>query len=386
VNGVMQENLSGIRLIKAFQQDTHEQSRFDGVSERLMEHTKAALRVTESTMPVILLVMNTGIMVALWLGRQHIQAGEASVGEVVAIVNYATRTTGALSIMSMIIMNFTRARTSAARITEVLLVEESVQRQGQKETDPSATEGAISFRHVSFRYPNTETDVLIDISFTASVGETVAIMGATGSGKTTLLQLIPRLYEPDDGSITMNGIDIRDMDTETLRRSIGYVPQEVLLFSGTVNDNIRWGREDASQEDIVAAARDAQIHETALQLKNGYDTVMGQKGVTLSGGQKQRLSIARALVRRPKVLLLDDSTSALDVRTESQLLEALKSYPCTTIMVTQKISATMGVDRILLLEDGRLIANGTHEVLLKNSALYQRIYRSQLREESVSRA
>jgi ATP-binding cassette subfamily B multidrug efflux pump len=389
VNGVLQENLSGMRLIKAFQQNEHEQERFEEASSSLRDRTMSALRVTESTMPVILFVMNAGILAALWFGRKQIDAGGATVGDVVAVINYAARTTGALSIMSMIIMNFTRARTSAKRISEVLETGGSEGETGCPSTVPNPSciqAGRIEFRSVSFQYPETNTTVLRNISFTAQPGETIAVMGATGSGKTTLLQLIPRLYEVTEGSIQADGVDVRDMHPEQLRQMIGYVPQDVLLFSGTIQDNIKWGKEDAAIEEVISAAQDAQIHDTIMKFKDGYDTIVGQKGVNLSGGQKQRLTIARALVRKPILLLLDDSTSALDVQTEAFLLHALSAYRCTTLLVTQKISATMQADRVLLLDEGQLIAEGTHEELLSSSPLYRRIYRTQLGEEALARA
>lgn len=235
---------------------------------------------------------------------------------------------------------------------------------------------------MSFSYPGSDIDVLTDISFEAKPGERIAIMGATGSGKSSLVQLIPRLYEEEKGTVLVDGVDAASIDEVNLRSSIGYVPQEVLLFSGTVRENIAWGREDATMEEIQEAASRAQIHETIEHLPNGYDTMLGQRGVNLSGGQKQRLSIARALVRKPAILILDDSTSALDVRTEGALLDALKDLSCTTFLITQKISSTTSADLILLLDDGRLIGKGNHDALMKSSALYRRIYESQYGEEA----
>ena len=234
---------------------------------------------------------------------------------------------------------------------------------------------------VSFSYPDSSISVLEDISFRVEAGQRVAIMGATGSGKSSLVAMILRLYEPSAGKIRIGGIDIRETRIRSLREAIGYVPQDMLLFSGTVRENIAWGREDATQEQITAAAKAAQLHETIMRLPQGYETMLGQRGVNLSGGQKQRLSIARALVRDPQILILDDSTSALDLQTEAALLRALEGIRCTTFLITQKISSTLSADLILLLEDGRIIASGRHEQLLASSPLYRRIYESQYGRE-----
>jgi len=242
----------------------------------------------------------------------------------------------------------------------------------------------IAFENVTFRYPGMNDPALERLTFTIRPGQMAAILGATGSGKSSLIQLIPRLFDPDEGVVRIDGRDVRACDPEWLRAQIGYAPQEAVLFSGTVRENLLWGKEDAGREEIVEAARAAQIHETIMRLPEQYETVLGQKGVNLSGGQKQRLSVARALIRKPRVLLLDDSTSALDAKTEAALLDALKAYRCTILLVTQKISAALRADVILILEDGRLHAFGTHEELLRTSPLYARIIRSQHGEEAAS--
>ncbi|WP_156739624.1 ABC transporter ATP-binding protein [Paenibacillus oryzae] len=422
VNGVIQQNLIGMRLIRVFVRMRHEGAKFDQASGELTNRTIVALRFTELTMPIILLVMNTCIILVLWFGKIGVDAGAASMGEIVAIVNYATRTTGALSLMSMIVVAFSRGRASAQRISEVELAANDTEQDASKAADHSSDEaasnaakasgdisansqnrearannendygttrplkGAVEFRQVGFRYPDSDVNVLSDISFSARAGETLAIMGSTGSGKTSLLGLIPRLYEADEGAVLVDGIDNRKMELETLRRQIGYVPQEIMLFSGTVAENISWGKRDASLDEIKDAAKRAQIHETIMKLPLQYDTVIGQKGVNLSGGQKQRLSIARALVRKPAILLLDDCTSALDVRTESALLAELKDLSCTILLVTQKISSTANADTILLMDDGRLLASGSHHELMQNSLLYQRIYESQYGKAGVGNA
>lgn len=386
VNGVMQQNLIGMRIVRVFVRMQHESGRFARSSGQLMDRTVAALRLTEATMPIVLLVMNASVMAVLWNGRIELDTSGATVGEVIAIVNYATRTTAALSIMSMIVVSFSRARASAQRMEEVVLTDIDLTDTAGSEEAAKPRDGQVSFENVSFQYPASDQRILDHISFSAKPGETIAIMGATGSGKSSLVQLIPRLYDVQSGEIRVDGIDNRLMKLKQLRKQIGYVPQEIMLFTGTVEQNIRWGKEDATLEEIIEAAKLAQIHDTIMKLPEQYDTIVGQKGVNLSGGQKQRLTIARALVRKPVILLLDDSTSALDVQTEAALLQALKQLKCTTFLITQKISSTVSADSILLLDEGRLLAQGKHEQLIRESGLYQKIYESQFGKEGVSRA
>ena len=384
VNGVMRENLIGIRLIKAFLRKAHQIGRFDDANEELKRKTVTSLRLIETTMPVLMLVMNVAILIILWLGSEFITTGDIQVGEVVAIVNYATRIAASLSVFSWLIMVISRANASAERLTEIFETSIDID-EGKAESKSGAVNGGgIKFLDVSFRYPGTETPILKNLTFSIDPGESLAIIGATGSGKTSLFQLIPRLYEVESGSIQIDGQDLKDIPLNSLRNRIGYVPQEALLFSGTIKNNVAWGKEDASMEEIVTAAMHAQVHETVMKLQKKYETQLGQKGVNLSGGQKQRLSIARALVRRPKILLLDDSTSALDLKTESKLLAALKDYTCTTLIITQKISTAMEADKILLLESGQVLALGKHQDLMQTSDLYRKIVRSQFGEEGIS--
>ncbi|MBT2285026.1 ABC transporter ATP-binding protein [Paenibacillus polymyxa] len=403
VNGVIQENLTGIRLIRVFVRMGHEIERFAGFSGKLMKGTISALRLTETTMPFMLLMMNVCIIAVLWFGRVDIASGNATVGEVVAVINYLLRTIGAMSALSWILVTFSRASASAQRLNEVFHTEDTSETEQTKSLSTSApsagsmksshfpqsvypakkqraVQGAVEFRSVGFSYPNSEITVLDNITFTAKAGERIAIMGATGSGKSSLVQLIPRLYTEDQGKVRIDGADASELDLSILRGAIGYVPQEVVLFTGSIRENIAWGQEDATLEEIVEAAKRAQIHETIENLPNGYDTLLGQRGVNLSGGQKQRLSIARALVRRPRILILDDSTSALDVATEGRLLDALEELSCTTFIITQKISSTTSADLILLLDDGQLIGQGKHEDLMESSELYRRIHESQYGE------
>lgn len=290
----------------------------------------------------------------------------------------------AISMLTFIILAFSRARASAERVNEVLQVKSDLVDFPENTTKPTSINGKISFSHVGFSYPKTNERALQDIDFTVNAGEKLAIIGATGSGKTSLFQLIPRLYEPQKGKILLDDKPITSYRLNELRRSIGYVPQTPLLFGGSVHDNIAWGKNNASRDDIIQAAKDAQIHDTILDLDEGYDTKVGQKGVNLSGGQKQRLSIARALIRYPKMLMLDDSTSALDLATEGRLLDAIQKYDCTTLIITQKISTAINADRILLLDSGEILATGTHEELLNDSTLYTRIVASQFGKEYVN--
>ncbi len=377
VNNVMRENLSGMRLIKAFVRGPHEIGRFEEVNERLRDRTIAALRLIEFTMPVLLLVMNLSVLVVLWFGSIKVDTGGASVGEVVAIINYGTRMTSALSVMTWILMVISRAKASARRISDVFDAEVDETKTEVGDLSGKIREGKVEFDEVSFRYPGTDASVLTNISFSVDPGETVAFLGETGSGKTSLFQLIPRLYDADAGEVRIDGRGVREIDTGILRRAIGFVPQEAILFSGSVKENIKWGNADASMTDIINAARDAQIHGTIEKLPGQYETKIGQKGVNLSGGQKQRLSIARALVRKPKILLLDDSTSALDMRTEARLLQAIANDHCTTLIITQKINTAMKADRIILLEDGEIAGAGNHRQLMEESHLYRKIVLSQ---------
>ncbi|MGW6298292.1 ABC transporter ATP-binding protein [Peribacillus butanolivorans] len=384
VNSVMRENLIGMRLIKAFLRKEHEIKRFDEANDELKRKTVTSLRLIETTMPVLMLVMNLAILVILWLGSEFIATGDIQVGEVVAIVNYATRIAASLSVFSWLIMVISRAKASAERVTEIFETPIDLD-EGKMESQSGAVKaGSIEFQDVSFRYPGSGTPVLKNLSFTVEAGESLAIIGATGSGKTSLFQLIPRLYEVESGSIFIDSQDVKNIPLDSLRKRIGYVPQEALLFSGSIKNNIAWGKENATMEELMTAAQHAQVHETVMKLPKQYETQLGQKGVNLSGGQKQRLSIARALVRRPKILLLDDSTSALDLKTESKLLNALKSYTCTTLIITQKISTAMEADKILLLENGEILAEGKHEELINTSPLYRKIVHSQFGEEGIS--
>ena len=381
VNRVLQENLQAVRLVKAYLRGTFESSRFEKVSNLLKMDTVKALRVMEIILPLLLLVMNISLLAVLWFGASEIKSNNAQIGELVAIVNYAMRMTGAFSMFAFIIMAFARAKASAERMEEVLLVNEGLERDEETGKMLGATEGEISFHNVTFSYPNSPEPVLKNISFDVKSGEKLAIMGATGAGKSTLLQLIPRFFEATTGSVKVDGKDVNKWSLDQLRQAIGLVPQQSLLFTGSIYQNLAWGKIEASIEELQHAAKQAQIHTSIEQFAKGYDTRVGQKGVNLSGGQKQRLSIARALVRKPEILLLDDSTSALDVKTEAALWEALDKEQATMLVVTQKIRTAKGADRVLLLDNGQIAAYGSHEELLETSDLYRQIAESQQEQE-----
>jgi len=383
VNNVMLENLIAVKLIKAYIRKRFETDRFTAASDDLKQSTEKALRVMEITVPLLLFIMNLCIIAILWLGSGQIAAGETQIGDVVAIINYSLRITSSLSVITMLIMVISRCKASADRLQEVFEMEE-------KDSDTRASSqqreltGKLEFRNIAFAYPNAKGNVLEEISFAVEPNEVIAIMGITGAGKTSLFQLIPRLYEPTKGAVYIDNTDITHFHLDYLRKQIGYVPQASLLFTGSIKENIMWGNPFASEEMIVKAAKDAQIHDTIMKLPKKYNTRIGQKGINLSGGQRQRLSIARALVRKPKILLLDDSTSALDLETEKELLQAISTYNATALLITQKVSTARKANRILLMEKGKILAYAHHDQLLKENKLYQQIVESQLGSEEAS--
>ncbi len=379
VNRMVQENLQAVRLIKAYLRGKYEANRFSEVAGALKTDMVKAFRIMEIILPILLFGMNVSLLAVIWFGAFGIQSGDAQIGELVAIVNYAMRMTGAFSMFSFIIMAFARAKASSDRIEEVLLADDDG--EAVNGATVPLREGTVRFDDVSFAYPGTSRRVLQHISFELAPREKLAIMGATGSGKTSLLQLIPRFYEATEGSVSVHGRDVREWDLQELRKTIGLVPQQSMLFTGSISNNLSWGKEQAALWELQGAAEKAQIDETVQRFPKGYETRVGQKGVNLSGGQKQRLSIARALVRKPSILILDDSTSALDVKTESALWAELDKEQATTLLVTQKVRTAMRADRILLLEDGVASAYGTHDELLNMSPLYREIAQSQQAEE-----
>lgn len=380
VNRVMQENLAGMRLIKAFTRRSTEENRFDDANRTLAVTTRKTFRIVESSGPVLLFVMNLSLIFIIWFGSIQTVNGQANIGEVVTMINYALRVAMAISMFSFIIMILSRTKASAERISEVL-TEEDGEQEELKQAVFSLSKGRLVFENVSFRYPDAFKETLSDISFSVNAGERLAIIGATGSGKTSLFQLIPHLYEPSKGNIYVDDILLTDYSFKALRDGIGYVPQTPLLFTGSIFDNIAFGKKDATMDEVIQAAKDAQIHDTIQQLEHQYETRVGQKGVNLSGGQKQRISIARALIRKPEMLMLDDSTSALDLATEARFLQALDHYPCTVLLITQKITTAKTSDRILLLDQGKILDIGTHNELLDRSELYRAVAESQQEKE-----
>ncbi len=380
LNTVMQENLAGVRVVKAFVRAQHEIRRFQAANEALMGWTIRAARAVAVAMPFMMLTVNLGVVGALWLGGLQVTHGTMQLGQVIAFVNYLMRTLMSLMMVSMLVMMTARAQASAERIQEVLATGSAIEDRPDALT-AFAPRGRVAFEGVTFSYAGEDHEpVLRDINFVAEPGQTVAILGATGSGKSSLVHLIPRFYDVTAGRVTIDGVDVRDIQQEVLRRNIGIALQESVLFSGTIRDNIRYGRPEATDEEVIAAAKVAQAHEFISEFPDGYDTMLGQRGVNLSGGQKQRIAIARALLIQPAVLILDDSTSAVDVETEARIQEALEDAMkgCTRFVVAQRISTVLTADKILVLDNGRIVAEGTHSELLASSPIYREIYESQL--------
>jgi ATP-binding cassette subfamily B multidrug efflux pump len=380
LNTVMQENLAGVRVVKAFVRSEREILRFGTANDNLMGQMVRAARTVAVTMPAVTLALNVGIVGAIWFGGLQVAAGEMQAGQLIAFVNYLMRTLMSVMFVSMLVMRIARAQASAERVQEIL------DRKPEIENKPDAVasfapQGQVVFENVTFSYNGDGQDpVLKGINFVAEPGQTVAILGATGSGKSSLIHLIPRFYDVTDGRITVDGVDVRQVDKAALRRNIGIALQESILFTGTIRDNIRYGRPDATDEEVVAAAVAAQAHDFISEFPDGYDTVLGQRGVNLSGGQKQRIAIARALLVQPAVLILDDSTSSVDVETETKIQEALERLMRnrTSFVVAQRISTVLNADTILVLDDGQVAAEGTHGELISSSPIYQEIYESQL--------
>jgi ATP-binding cassette subfamily B protein len=316
----------------------------------------------------------------LWFGGMRVTAGEMQMGQIIAFINYLMTTLFSLMMVSQLVIQLARAEASAKRIQEVLESQPKVQNQPGASMD-FKSQGRIAFENVTFNYNGADGDpVLKGVSFVAEPGQTVALLGTTGAGKSSLVHLIPRFYDVTSGCITVDGRDVRDFDLSTLRREIGIALQETVLFSGSIRDNIRYGRPDAPDEEVIAAAQAAQAHEFILSMPDGYDTILGQRGVNLSGGQKQRIAIARALLLKPSILILDDSTSAVDVETETKIQTALETImkDRTSFVIAQRISTVLNADKILVLDDGQIAAEGTHRELLANSPIYREIYDSQL--------
>ncbi|MFA6807879.1 MAG: ABC transporter ATP-binding protein [Eubacteriales bacterium] len=385
VNGVMRENLTGIRVVKAFVRSDFENKRFETANKEFKAINVQASRLVGMTMPVMMLVMNLSIVAVIWFGGIKVNVGNMQVGEVMAFITYMTQILFSFLMMAFVVIMFSRAKASADRIVEVLETEIDI-KDTKEASEEIIKNGRVDFENVSFRYTGAGGEpVLKKISFTALPGETVAILGSTGSGKTTLVNLIPRFYDVTEGRILIDNKDVRDIKLHSLRSSISMVLQETNLFSGTIEYNLRWGNETASEEEMIEVAKVAQAHDFITSFSDGYNTALGQKGVNLSGGQKQRIAIARALMKKPKLLILDDSTSAVDMGTEARLQVALKNMlkGTTTFIIAQRISSVLAADKIMVLEDGEIADMGTHEELIERCAVYQDIYRSQLGKEAV---
>ncbi|GFN32962.1 ABC transporter ATP-binding protein [Paenibacillus xylaniclasticus] len=387
LNMRMQENLAGIRVVKAFDRADYETKRFAAVNLDFTEISIKAARFIALNSPIVTLIMNVCLVIIVMYGGNLVWDESMRVGDLVAFVNYVVQVLSSLLMVSGLLMNISQANVSAKRISEVLAEKPSIEDKEQSALDKLPA-SHLKFDHVSFSYPgaiNAADLVLKDISLEARRGETVAIIGSTGSGKSTLVQLIPRLYDVTSGSIQMDGKDIRDLPVMELRRRIGMILQESFLFTGTIRDNISFGKPNASQEEIEETARIAQAHDFILQLPDGYNTRLGQKGVNLSGGQKQRLAIARALLIKPSVLILDDSTSALDLGTEKRLRQALNDLmkESITLLIAQRITSVMHADTILVLDNGAIEGMGTHDQLMATCEVYRDIYRSQFGEREM---
>ena len=380
LNEVMQENLAGVRVVKAFVRARHEEGRFGRANTNLTEQSVKAARTVAIMPAFMMLTINLGIIGILWFGGVQFMAGNMQLGQIVAFVNYLTMTLFSLIMVSQLIIQLARAEASAKRIQEVLESQPKVQNRANALTD-FISRGRVVFEDVTFNYEGNHGDpVLRGVSFVAEPGQTVALLGTTGAGKSSLVHLIPRFYDVISGGITIDGQDVRDLDQASLRRTIGIALQETVLFSGSIRDNIRYGRPEAPDQEVFAAAKAAQAHDFILSLPEGYDTILGQRGVNLSGGQKQRIAIARALLLKPVILILDDSTSAVDVETETKIQSALETIMRnrTSFVIAQRISTVLNADKILVLDDGQIVAEGTHRQLLAESPIYREIYDSQL--------
>ena len=377
INVRMQESLAGVRVIRAFARAPYEIGRFAGVNDDLVSANLAAVRFGAIVMPLMMLVMNAAAVAVLWFGGHQVNDGNLEVGQLVAFSNYLMQSLMSLMMFSMLVMRISRAEASSERIDEVLRTEPTIVNAPQP-VDAMSGPGRIEFQHVSFRYPGAEVDAIHDVSFTIEPGKRLAIIGSTGSGKSTLVQLLPRFYDATEGCILIDGVDVRQVDHQVLHTYVSVALQEAVLFSGTIRDNIRYGKPDASEFEVVRAATIAQAAEFIGKLPDGYDALVGQRGVNLSGGQKQRLSIARAILPQPAVLVLDDSTSAVDTATEARILGALDDLNQTRIVVAQRITTVMGADWIVVLDGGRVVGQGTHEDLLATCEMYREIYASQM--------
>lgn len=386
MNLVTRELLTGIMVTRAFSREEHEEERFEKANRDLMKNNLFVNRCMTFMMPVIMLIMNGVSLLIVYKGSYAIDAGTMQVGDMMAFIQYAMQIIMSFLMLTMLSIMLPRASVSAGRIGEVLDTQLTIHDPEQPQTPDESVKGKVEFDHVSFAYPDAEEQSLTDIHFTAEKGETVAIIGSTGSGKSTLINLIPRFFDVTEGAVRVDGMDVRQMTQKDLRSRLGYVPQKGVLFSGTIDSNIRFGRPDASPEEVEKAAQIAQAEEFILAKPDGYQSRIAQGGTNVSGGQKQRLSIARAIEKKPEILIFDDSFSALDYKTDVAVRKALKAATAetTTLIVAQRISTILHADKIIVLDDGAMVGIGTHKELMKNCEVYQQIAKSQLSEEELA--
>ncbi|WP_028974808.1 ABC transporter ATP-binding protein [Spirochaeta cellobiosiphila] len=386
LNLLLRENLTGIRVIRAFDKDEYEEKRFTTGNEDLMKTSVRVNRIFALLFPLMMFIMNGTTIAILWFGSHRVDRGLSNIGDMIAFLQYGMQILGAFIMASVMFIMIPRAQASAERINEVLETESDLNDPEVSVTPETDYRGHVEFRNVSFHYHGAESPALSKVSFTTGPGETTAIIGSTGSGKSTLLSLIPRFYDISEGEILVDGVNVKDMTQKDLRSRIGYVPQKALLFTGSVADNIRYGDETASDEEVARAARIAQAEDFISDMPLKFDSPISQGGSNVSGGQKQRLSIARALVRRPEIYLFDDSFSALDVKTDANLREALgkETKEATVIIVGQRVSSIMNSDRIIVLDEGQVVGVGTHTELCRTCQVYKEIVNSQLTEEETA--
>lgn len=380
LNLVVRENLTGIRVIRVFNKVSQEQERFNEASLEVSRIATIANRLMGALMPLMMLILNLSIIAVIWFGGIRIDSGDLMVGDLMAFIQYLTQIMFSLLMLTMMFVLIPRAQASAVRINEVLEMDPSI--VSPTHAKQPQLKGYVEFKNVSFGYEGAEEYAISNISFSACPGEITAIIGGTGSGKSSILNMIPRFYDAAEGEVLVDGIDVRQMNDEELRSKIGYVPQKAMLFTGTIRDNILYGKEDATDEEICHALDIAQATDFVSKMKEGIESQISQGGTNVSGGQKQRLSIARAVVRKPEIYLFDDSFSALDFKTDAKLREALREETknSTVIIVAQRVSTVMDATRILVMDEGRIVGMGTHEELLKTNEIYQQIVESQLKK------
>lgn len=380
LNLVVRENLTGIRVIRVFNKVSQEQERFNEASLEVSRIATIANRLMGALMPLMMLILNLSIIAVIWFGGIRIDSGDLMVGDLIAFIQYLTQIMFSLLMLTMMFVLIPRAQASAVRINEVLEMDPSI--VSPTHAKQPQLKGYVEFKNVSFGYEGAEEYAISNISFSACPGEITAIIGGTGSGKSSILNMIPRFYDAAEGEVLVDGIDVRQMNDEELRSKIGYVPQKAMLFTGTIRDNILYGKEDATDEEICHALDIAQATDFVSKMKEGIESQISQGGTNVSGGQKQRLSIARAVVRKPEIYLFDDSFSALDFKTDAKLREALREETknSTVIIVAQRVSTVMDATRILVMDEGRIVGMGTHEELLKTNEIYQQIVESQLKK------